>query len=89
MDWDSLMDFWGAQSQKEGQQDQGEVKELGGSPLAVLSSHGLPGLPSGSGPPGIHEAITRHQAILILKPDKGHQWHQRRWHQDAEEQGHP
>ena len=32
MAWDSLMDFQGAQSQKEGQEDQGKVKELGGPP---------------------------------------------------------
>ena len=35
-------------SQKEGQEDQGEIKELGGAPLAVLRSPGPPGLPSGS-----------------------------------------
>ena len=28
--WDSLMDCWGAQSQKEGQEDQGTLKHLGG-----------------------------------------------------------
>jgi len=32
MAWDSLMDFQGAQSQKEGQEDQGEEKEQGGTP---------------------------------------------------------
>ena len=35
-------------SQKEGQEDQGEIKELGGTPLAVSGSPGPPGLPSGS-----------------------------------------
>ena len=30
MDWDSLMDRQTAQSQTEGQEDWGEVKELGG-----------------------------------------------------------
>ena len=30
--WDSLMDFQGAQRQKEGQEDQGTLKALGGSP---------------------------------------------------------
>ena len=35
-------------SQKEGQEDQGEVKELGGTPLGLLGSPGPPGLPSGS-----------------------------------------
>ena len=46
------MDFGGAQSQKEGEEDQGEVKELGGTALAALRSQGLPDLPSGSGLPG-------------------------------------
>ena len=36
------------QSQKEGQEEQGEVKELGGTPLAVLGSSGSPGLRAGS-----------------------------------------
>ena len=34
MAWGSWMDFHGAQSHKEGQEDQGEVKKkLGGTPL--------------------------------------------------------
>ena len=45
------MDFQGNQSQ-EGQEDQGEVKDIEGSPLAVFRSPGPPGLPSGSGLPG-------------------------------------
>ena len=32
MDWDSLTGCQGAQSRKEGQEDQGEIKELGGHP---------------------------------------------------------
>ena len=32
IDWDSLMDCQGAQSQKEGKEDQEGVKELGGLP---------------------------------------------------------
>ena len=52
MDWDSLMDRQGAQSQKEGNDDRGEVKELGGTPRATLKSNGPLGLPSGSGVPG-------------------------------------
>ena len=51
MAWDSLKDCQGAQSQKEGQEDQGEIKELGG-PSAVLRSSGPSGLPSGSALPG-------------------------------------
>ena len=35
-------------SQKEGQEDQGVIEELGGTPLAALRSPGPPGLPSGS-----------------------------------------
>ena len=34
-------------SRKEGHEDQGQAKELGGTPLAVLRSPGPPGLPSG------------------------------------------
>ena len=48
MDWNSLMDCQGAQSQKEGQEDQEEVKALGGSLQALLSFPGPPRLPSGS-----------------------------------------
>ena len=36
------------EAQKEGQEDQGEVKELGGTPLRLFGSPGPPGLPSGS-----------------------------------------
>ena len=32
MDWDCLVGCQGVQSQKEGQEDEGEVKELGGTP---------------------------------------------------------
>ena len=44
------MEFQGrpGKSQKEGQEDKGEVKELGGTPLGLLGSPGPPGLPSGS-----------------------------------------
>ena len=48
MDWDSLMDCHGAQSQQEGQEDQGEIEERGGDPPAVLRSPGLPDLASRS-----------------------------------------
>ena len=34
-------------SQQEGQEGQGEIEELGWTPLAVLGSLGPPGLPSG------------------------------------------
>ena len=34
-------------SQKEGQENQGELKKLGGAPLAALRPPGLPDLPSG------------------------------------------
>ena len=58
------MDFQGAQSQKEGQEDQEEDKELVGTPpLAVVRSPGPPVLPLGS--LEIHQAIPTHQAILI------------------------
>ena len=43
----SLMDYLEAHRQKEGQEDQGGVKELGGTPLAVLRFSGPPGFPSG------------------------------------------
>ena len=36
MDWDSLMDCRGAQSQKDGQEDQGTLKQLGGVPILAL-----------------------------------------------------
>ena len=35
-------------SQKDGQEDQGTLKQLAGPPLALLSLPGPPGLPSGS-----------------------------------------
>ena len=41
----TLTEVYSPEIQKEGQDDQGEVKELG---LAVLRSPGPPGLPSGS-----------------------------------------
>ena len=44
MAWDSLMNFQGTLNQKEGQEDQEKVKELGGGHLAVLRSPGPPGL---------------------------------------------
>ena len=34
MDWDGLIDFQGAQSQKESQEDQWTIKQLGGYPLS-------------------------------------------------------
>ena len=44
-DEDSLIDRQGAQEEpKEGQEDQGEVKDLGGTPPTVLRSPGPPGL---------------------------------------------
>ena len=51
MDWDSLMDCQGAQSQKEGQEDKGTLKQLRGVPQQLcppdlLSGSGLPGNPS-------------------------------------------
>ena len=47
--------------QKESQEDQGEVKELGGTPLAVIRSPGPPGLPSGSplDPLELHQTSLR------------------------------
>ena len=44
--------------QKEGQEHQGTLKQLGRSPKALLSLPGPPGLPSGSplGSPTIHQA---------------------------------
>ena len=38
MDWDSLMDCQGAQSQKEAQEDQGTFKQLGGAPPSSFIS---------------------------------------------------
>ena len=49
MDWDSLMDCQGAQSQKGGQQDQGALKLLEATPLALLPRPGSPSLRSGVG----------------------------------------
>ena len=57
MAWESMIDFQGAQSQKEGQEHQGTLKQFGGKPLALQPLPGFPGLPSGSGLPGIHQAI--------------------------------
>ena len=65
-------------SQKEGQEDQGEIKEIGGPPLIVLRSPGPPGLPSGSslGSLTIHQTslrrallqkFSRVQSNLLLK----------------------
>ena len=48
MDWECLMDCQGAQSQKGGQEDQGELlKNAKGALLNVLRSPGPPGLPLG------------------------------------------
>ena len=44
MAWKSSMDFQENQSQKEGWEDQGEVNELGGAALAVVTSPGPPSL---------------------------------------------
>ena len=54
-------------SQKEGQEDQGEVKELGWIPATGLRSLGPPGwlaLDSLA----IHRAFTTHEATLMSKP---------------------
>ena len=68
MDRDGLMDCQRAQSQQEGKEDEGTLKELGGVPLAVLPLPGPPGIPSGSGLPGNPSSyILLHQAILMLK----------------------
>ena len=47
-------------SQKEGQEEQGTLKQLVGFPLALLSLPGPPGLPSGSS----LGSLTIHQATL-------------------------
>ena len=71
MDWDSLMDRQTAQSQTEGQEDRGEVKELGGVPLLiVLGSPGSPGLPSGSWLPGNPASYLKMAPKLIKKMKK-------------------
>ena len=61
MDCDCLVDCQGSQSQKEGQEDQGEVKELGGYPfLGPLSpSPGRPAFLLALGSLAIHQAIQR------------------------------
>ena len=41
-----------SKNQKEGQEDQGIINQLGGSLLALLFLHGPPGLPSDFGLPG-------------------------------------
>ena len=68
MDEDSLMDCYRAHSQEEGQDEQGEMKELGGGPLALLSLPGPHGLLA-LGSQAIHQATPIHQAMLMLKPD--------------------
>ena len=46
MAWECLMDCQGAQSQKEGQEDQGEVNELGRTPLKPARDPYLEARPS-------------------------------------------
>ena len=53
MDWDSLMDCQGVQSQKEGQEEQGEVKEL---EAVLCSSFTFPWSSSGFARP--YNALT-------------------------------
>ena len=71
MDWDSLLDCQGAQSQKEGPEDQGGLLTawVGVPPqLALLSFPGPPGVPSGSGLPvsfNMPNARPQHKGILI------------------------
>ena len=67
MVWNSLMDFQRTQSQKEGQEDQGTLRQPGDSPLALPGPPGLLAL----GSLDIHQAIPRHQAIPILRPKCG------------------
>ena len=61
MDCDFLVDCQGAHSHKEGQEDQGEVKELGGYPfLGPLSpSPGRPAFLLTVGSLAIHQAIQK------------------------------
>ena len=73
MDWDSLMDCQGAQSQKEGQRDQGGGTKLGGfspqlfsGPLVLLAF--LVGLGSLAIPQAIPKSI---KLSPVLKPALG------------------
>ena len=69
MDWGSLMDCQGAQSQKEGQEDHGTLKQLGGvPPLALFLPLVLLAFLLALGSLAIHQAIPIHHAILMLKP---------------------
>ena len=56
----------------EGQEDQGEVKELREDPPSCFKSPGAPGLPFSSsfGSLKVHQAIPIHQGIL-MKPALG------------------
>ena len=65
------MDCQGAQSQKEGQENLGEIKELGGGPPAVSRSPAPTGLLLALGFLAIHQAMPIHQAILILAQGPG------------------
>jgi hypothetical protein len=51
-------------SQKEGQEDQGTLKQLGGSPLSILPRPGPPGHPSGSS----LGSLSIHQTALSYSP---------------------
>ena len=59
MDWDILMDCQGAHGRKEGQEDQGILKQLGGYPLALLPQPGTPGLRSCFGLPGNQPSYSK------------------------------
>ncbi len=54
--------------QEEGQEDQGRVKELGGTPLAVLGSPGPPGLSPGPslGSLAIPETSLRRTLVTMI-----------------------
>ena len=62
----SLMDFRRTQSQKERQEDQGALKQLG-VPF-FLTSPSSSRHPYGYGHPGNPSSYPCHQAILVLKP---------------------
>ena len=66
------MDCQGAQSKKEGREDQGNLKKLGGvPPIALLTLPGPPGLLLALGSLAIHQAITMHQVILMKPAAQG------------------
>jgi hypothetical protein len=62
---DSLMDFQGAKSQKEGQQDQGTLQQLGETTQLFYLSLVLLRLLLALSCLEIHQAIPRHQAIAF------------------------